>query len=403
MKRSNHSASRKTTAEANRKSPLKYWIALASLLALNGGFLYFVNVVSYSKDDVSLIFSVQPDTTSNHTGTGDPLLSISTPSVSHLRSESGESEFAKEAKETQERAQLHDEIPVSHHSVTEVAPEATAKKQQKLNVMVFYPDDWRHDTIGAAGTQPVKTPFLDQLSREGIRFTHNCVTTSICWISRATMFTGQYLSRHKSQRVRDPVFYKAWNESYIYTMQQNGYFVGHIGKWQFRDDGFVKDHYNWSSLYEGSHWYHSRGEKTHSTVRDEREAIRFLRERPKDAPFVLTTAFYAPKAVGEGAEQHFPMDKTEHLYDNVTIPEPLDPEWAFQQLPKFMQDNSYYLEARRRYKQRFDFNVTGMYDRFQRKYYRMVSEVDEAIKNVVDELESQGLLNSTLIIFTTGT
>jgi hypothetical protein len=60
------------------------------------------------------------------------------------------------------------------------------KAQKPLNVMILYPDDLRHDSIGVAKTQPVLTPFLDSLANnDGIRFTHNCVTTSVCWISRA--------------------------------------------------------------------------------------------------------------------------------------------------------------------------------------------------------------------------
>jgi arylsulfatase len=291
--------------------------------------------------------------------------------------------------------------PSSDRQVSSSSQAHTKDGKKKLNVMIFYPDDWRHDTIGAAGTQPVKTPFLDQLAREGIRFTQNAVTTSICWISRATMITGQYYSRHKSRFLRDPVFYNHWNESYVYKMQQNGYYVGHLGKWQYRSYDWVQKQYNYSVLYEGYHWYNLNGEMTHSTIRDEREAIKFLRERPKDVPFVLTTAFYAPKAVGEGAEQHFPRNESEHMYDNVTIPLPLDPEKAFLKLPYFLQENARTLEARNRYIARFNFNVTGKFERFQKRYYRMVTEVDEAIKNVVAELEKQGILNETVIIFTT--
>lgn len=68
--------------------------------------------------------------------------------------------------------------------------DGSQKPPKPLNVLIIYPDDWRHDTLGCAGTQPVKTPFLDFLASKGIRFTHNCVTTSVCWISRATLFTG---------------------------------------------------------------------------------------------------------------------------------------------------------------------------------------------------------------------
>ena len=65
-----------------------------------------------------------------------------------------------------------------------------------MNIVVLFADDWRYDTLGCAGNPVVKTPNLDQLAKEGIRFTHNCVTTSICGVSRATLFTGQWMSRH---------------------------------------------------------------------------------------------------------------------------------------------------------------------------------------------------------------
>ena len=86
--------------------------------------------------------------------------------------------------------------------------ESKPSQRKPLNILVIYPDDWRHDSIGGVGPV-VQTPFLNTLARKGIRFTHNCVTTSICWISRASYFTGQYASRHKSMRLREPQFYKS--------------------------------------------------------------------------------------------------------------------------------------------------------------------------------------------------
>jgi hypothetical protein len=52
--------------------------------------------------------------------------------------------------------------------------EQSSKNQKPLNVLIMYPDDWRHDDIG--GVAPiVRTPFLNELARSGIRFTHNMV------------------------------------------------------------------------------------------------------------------------------------------------------------------------------------------------------------------------------------
>ena len=63
------------------------------------------------------------------------------------------------------------------------------EEDKPMNIILFYADDWRHDTLGAAGNPIVKTPVLDALAEEGIRFTENCVTTSICWVSRVTLYS----------------------------------------------------------------------------------------------------------------------------------------------------------------------------------------------------------------------
>ena len=146
-----------------------------------------------------------------------------------------------------------------------VAARETATSSQNngdkpLNVILLYPDDWRHDDIG--GVAPVvRTPFLNRLATDGIRFTYNAATTSICWISRATLFTGQYVSRHGSTHLRYPRFtYEGhWNRTWPYMLQQNGYWVGHVGKWQFRDAGnFMKTAFNYSHHFEGRHWVGSK-------------------------------------------------------------------------------------------------------------------------------------------------
>ncbi|MEY2879998.1 MAG: hypothetical protein RLZZ15_2378, partial [Verrucomicrobiota bacterium] len=79
---------------------------------------------------------------------------------------------------------------------TVAALAATAAPEPPLNILILFADDWRHDTLGIAGNPVVQTPHLDQLAREGVRFTQNCVTTSVCWVSRANLFTGQWMSRN---------------------------------------------------------------------------------------------------------------------------------------------------------------------------------------------------------------
>jgi arylsulfatase len=273
------------------------------------------------------------------------------------------------------------------------------KKKKPLNVVIFYPDDWRHDSIG--GVAPiVRTPFLNELASEGIRFTHNQVTTSICWISRATLFTGQYVSRHKSSRLRTTEFYKTWNTSWPGLLREHGYYTGHVGKWQYMNpDHYVeKNLFNHTNLFEGSHWF--RGKHACDKTRD--DTIAFLQNRPKDRPFSVTAAFYPPKAVGMShvpGGQWTPKNETRaKYYDNETIPTPpYDVEESYKKLPWFF--HVYEKEGRYRWNQRF--NGTEKYQAAMKNYYSLVTEVDQACREIVDELKRQGILDETLIIFTT--
>eukprot|EP00978_Attheya_sp_CCMP212_P034831 scaffold148313_cov32-Attheya_sp.AAC.1 len=65
-----------------------------------------------------------------------------------------------------------------NHDVNIDDDDTSKKKKKRPNILFLYADDWRHDTLGCAGNPVVQTPYLDALAADGIRFTHNMVTTS---------------------------------------------------------------------------------------------------------------------------------------------------------------------------------------------------------------------------------
>ena len=278
------------------------------------------------------------------------------------------------------------------------------QKQKPLNILVLYPDDWRHDAIG--GVLPVvQTPFLNQLATHGIRFTHNCVTTSICWVSRATYFTGQYGSRHESLRLMTPRFYRRWAKSDLswpaMIQRHKNYIVSHVGKWQYANSQRAIQFFNWTSIFEGSHW-HSRedGTTVHATDHAKDQAIRFLQERSRDHPFVMTVAFFPPKArdnTNVTDIQWSPKPEYMSLYQNQVIPEPYNMDDSWKKLPWFFHD--YNNIGRLRWYDRF--YGKDKYQKGMKNYYRLITQVDDACKEIVQELDSQGLLQDTMIIFTT--
>eukprot|EP00978_Attheya_sp_CCMP212_P041710 scaffold242606_cov61-Attheya_sp.AAC.4 len=269
--------------------------------------------------------------------------------------------------------------------------------RKPLNILVLFPDDMRHDSMSSAGTQIVQTPFLDHLSILGKRFTHNCVTTSICWISRATLFTGQYVSRHGSDKLFRHRFCDEgkWNVTWPYLLQKAGYYVGHIGKWQFRNPDFVGEAFNWSRVFQFQHWHNINGTLIHTTDYTEQTTIEFLRERPKDAPFAVTVAFYPPKAIA-GKQPFNPKPESEEIYVNMTVPEPFDANASWGRLNRtvFSDQNlgrgTWYQSLR----------THEMYQKNMKDMYRMITEVDAACKNIFNELKKQNILNETMVIFT---
>ena len=61
----------------------------------------------------------------------------------------------------------------------------TTERSSPPNVIVFFTDQQRWDTIGYAGNPHIHTPNLDRLAREGVHFTHAYTTQGQCVPSRA--------------------------------------------------------------------------------------------------------------------------------------------------------------------------------------------------------------------------
>ena len=271
---------------------------------------------------------------------------------------------------------------------------SAATPSKPLNIVVLYADDWRHDTLGAAGHPVVKTPHLDRLAKEGMRFTHNCVTTAICGVSRATLLTGQWMSRHGNPAFA--MFTTPWAETYPGLLRRNGYHVGHIGKWH--NGTFPQDKFDFGRAYSGTHWIREAdGTKIHVTQKNENDALDFLRTRPTDKPFVLTLAFFATHAEDQNPLQFLPQPASMELYKDTVIPVPkTSSDEDFKRLPPFIANEQN--EGRVRYHWRFD--TPEKYQTMMKNYYRLATEVDATCGRVLATLRQQGLLESTLVIFT---
>ncbi len=269
------------------------------------------------------------------------------------------------------------------------------ESEERMNVLFLLVDDLRSNTVGCFGNDITITPNIDQLAEEGVKFPNACVTTSISAVSRATILTGQYMSSHNIRKFNSPISEEDWKRSFPGVVRESGYYTGLIGKYgvgKIREDQF-----DYSLVYEARHWLPTEdGGQIHITEKNRLDALDFLKNRPKDKNFSLYLGFYATHAEDNNPEQYLYQPSSEQYYSDVTVPmSPLDTDEAFNALPEFIQDNRN--EGRVRWYWRFD--TPERYQKYIKGYFRMLTEVDLAIKDIIDELKAQGVYDNTLIIF----
>ncbi|AWO02043.1 arylsulfatase [Chitinophaga alhagiae] len=106
--------------------------------------------------------------------------------------------------------------------------------QQKPNVVIIYADDLGYGDLSCYGATKIQTPHIDQLAREGIRFTNGHTTSATCTPSRFGLLTGRYPWRKSGTGVLpgDAAMIIPVDKPSLATMMQKaGYMTALVGKW----------------------------------------------------------------------------------------------------------------------------------------------------------------------------
>ncbi len=269
---------------------------------------------------------------------------------------------------------------------------ASAHAASKPNILFIISDDQSWHSNGYAGDPVVKTPNLDRLASGGVVFTRAAVTTSICMVSRASMLTGQWLSRMGGARVTA----QTWKDTWPAQLRAAGYYGGHVGKVHVKGQD-ASGYDFWAGRSGPYHWLtDDQGRKIHSIQKDTDEALRFLKSRPKDKPFFLQVAYTVPHAEDRDPLQYLPMPQEENLYTGDTVPAPKTAsEEYWLRLPSFFRTGEN--EGRRRWLKRFD--TPEKYQTYTKNYYRLISGMDRSIGVILDALRTEGCADNTVVVF----
>jgi len=136
------------------------------------------------------------------------------------------------------------------------------------------------------------------------------------------------------------------------------------------------------------------GETVHLTRYAGQKALEFIESVPRDRPFALSLSFNAPHAHDGSEQQYFWQDEVDHLYQDVTMPDPaLGDDEYFERLPEAVRKGF----NRERWTWRYD--TPEKYQHSVKGYFRMLAGIDLEIAKIREKLSETGLDDNTVIIF----
>lgn len=194
-------------------------------------------------------------------------------------------------------------------------------KDARPNILFIMSDDHAFQAMSCYGSVVNKTPNLDRIAQQGIRFDRCFVTNSICGPSRAVILTGKYSHLNGFRTNRDE--FDGSQQTVAKLLQGAGYQTAVVGKWHLKSEPTGFDY--WHVLIGQGPYYNPKMRTTDGPVNHTGyttdiitdEALDWLKqERDTDKPFFLMYQHKAPHRNWQPGPNH--LDK----YDDVTIPEP---------------------------------------------------------------------------------
>ena len=229
------------------------------------------------------------------------------------------------------------------------------------NIVLIIADDQNWDDSGAYGNTVIRTPNIDKLAQDGMRFTQAFLTTSSCSPSRTSIRSGKYPHNTDAEQLHWPL--PEGHKTFVDQLNKSGYWTGLAGKYHLGEA--VKDDFDSIIPVSTAGFQVGPDGKSRKAEGDGSgcEAwVQLLQSRDRSKPFFTWLAAVDPhRPYHEGI-----IDKLHDAKDVI--------------VPPYLPDNDSI---------RKDLAL----------YYDEISRMDKYIGDVIDELEKQGVAENTMVLF----
>ncbi|MDZ7723570.1 MAG: sulfatase-like hydrolase/transferase [candidate division KSB1 bacterium] len=333
-----------------------------------------------------------------------------------------------------------------------------AKPRKQPNILFIMSDDHAYQALSAYDTTLMKTPNIDRIADQGIKFTNACVTNSICAPSRAVILTGKHC--HINGKVDNRFPFDDSQITFPQILHEQGYQTAMFGKLHFGNNPKGFDQFK--ILPGQGHYYNPDFITKHdgeiylegytTDIITDMTLDWLENERAQNQPFLLMYLHKAPHREWLPAERHYKeftkktfkepetlfddykgrgsaakqaeMNILEHqnwagdskvypeVMDELGIPETSDwDKHAFERTVGRMTEeqradwDAVYKPVIEDFKKNYP-NMSRKdlmrwrYQRYMQDYLACIAAVDEGVGRVLDYLEENGLADNTIVVYT---
>jgi arylsulfatase A-like enzyme len=284
------------------------------------------------------------------------------------------------------------------------------RKQKRPNILFIMSDDHASHAISAYGSQINKTPNIDRIAQEGIRFDNCFCTNSICAPSRATMLTGKY--SHLNGVVVNRSKFDGTQQTLPKLLQKAGYETAMVGKWHLKSAPTGFDYRTvlpGQGFYQNPVFVENGKEQKHSgyvtdIITD--KALQWFKSRQSEKPFFMMLHHKAPHA------DWIPDEKHQSMFSERDVPLPATFNDDHKTRTRQIKNHRLHVGPKQwelHFEKRFGKIPDGkteqetrewVYQKYMKNYLRCVASVDDNIGRVLDYLKESKLAENTIVVYT---